>query len=224
MIAIPAYSGTIHIPTMRSLVTDMLGLAKAGIAITLSDEIGSTYLNDARSEILHTFVESQCTDLIFIDHDVCWPGGGMLRLLNHEVDIVGGIYPQRVEPIRFNVRTREENVYPVDEKTGLVDVLGLHTGFLRISKRAAVKMTQHYKDTDITYERQGVKIVGLFDPYRPEGTLRKLGDDYAFCQRWIDIGGKCWLDWQIPMGHIGLKCYAGEFGRFVEAANKDKAA
>jgi hypothetical protein len=145
--------------------------------------------------------------------------------LNHPVDVVGGIYPQRRDPIVFNVRTAAPDVYPVDPKTGLIDVLGLHTGFLRITRRAAQMMTDHYKSFPAnqggTYDRNGTSVVGLFDPYVPTGTQRKLGDDYAFCQRWVDLGGKCWLDASFNMGHIGLKICTGQFGQFVE---KDKAA
>lgn len=218
MIAIPAYTGTVHIPTMRSLMTDALGLAKRGFAVTLNDNCESALINDARSEIVHAFVNSECTDLVFVDWDVVWPAGAMLRLLDYPVDIVGGIYPQRKDPITFSVRTKDEGVYPVDAETGLVEVLGLHTGFLRISRAAADKMTAHYQD--LAYQRRGARIIGLFDAYRDGET--KLGEDYSFCQRWLDLGGKLWLDASFGMAHIGLKPYIGQFGQFVDA--KDKAA
>lgn len=221
MIGLPAYSGTVHIPTMRAIMTDVLILAKRGFAVTLNDNCESSIINDARSEIVHAFVQSECTDLIFVDHDVVWPPGMMGQLLDHPVDVVGGIYPQRKDPITFSVRTIEENVYPVDPKTGLVEVMGLHTGFLRVSRAAAVKMTEHYRDA-LTYERRGADIVGLFDAYRVPGTKRKLGEDYSFCQRWLDLGGKCWLDASFGMAHIGVKPYVGQFGQFVD--KKDKAA
>jgi len=172
---------------------------------------------------VHMFVNSSCTDLIFIDWDVSWPAGSMKRLMGHPVDIVGAIYPQRVEPVTFNVRTHEEGVYPVNTDTGLIDVLGLHTGFLRISRNAAEKMTAHYKDTD-TYERNGHRIVHLFDRYRVPGTDRMLGDDYSFCQRWVDMGGKCWLDPSFSMGHTGLKTFSGNFGQFITEPAEKAAA
>ena len=214
MIGIPAYTGTIHTPTVRALLTDVLGLAKAGIAVTYRDEVTSSIINDARSEIVHDFLASSCTDLIFVDWDVVWPAGAMLRLLNHPVEIVGGIYPQRNEPITFSVRTADENVYPVDPKTGLVKVLGLHAGFLRIARSAAERMAAHYQT--LAYQRSGKRIIGLFDSYRLAGEERKLGEDYAFCQRWNDMGGTCWLDAGFQMAHIGIKPFIGEFGKFVD--------
>jgi len=76
-------------------------------------------------------------------------------------------------------------------------------------------MADHYRET-MTYERHGEQIVHLFDRYRIPDTTRMLGDDYSFCQRWIDLGGKCWLDGTFSMGHVGLKMYHGEFMRFVD--------
>lgn len=222
MIGIPAYTGMIHIPTMRALMADTLDLARAGFAVTLNDDCGSTYLNDARADMVAEFLASPATDLFFIDWDVTWPVGAMRRILSHPVDVVGGIYPLRTDPVTFTVRTAEESVYPVDQKTGLISVMGLHTGFLRITRAAAEKMVAHYADT-LTTSRRGAQIVDLFEPYRIPGTRRKLGDDYSFCQRWLDMGGQCWLDAGFSMGHIGLKMWTGQFGAFVPAETKEAA-
>jgi hypothetical protein len=83
-------------------------------------------------------------------------------------------------------------------------------------------MVAHYADT-LTTSRRGAQIVDLFEPYRIPGTRRKLGDDYSFCQRWLDMGGQCWLDAGFSMGHIGLKMWTGQFGEFVPAATKEAA-
>lgn len=222
MIAMPVYTGMVHAPTMRALLSDAVLLASQGWQITLNDKCGNTLIDEARSECVHLFLQSGATDLVFVDWDVCWPPGAMKQLLDHPVDVVGGIYPKRQDPIEFNVRTAEEGVYPVDQATGLIDVLGLHAGFLRITRKAAQAMTEHYRDT-LTYDRHGKKIVHLFERYRTPGTQQMLGEDYSFCQRWLDIGGKCWLDPHFQMGHIGLKMYVGQFGRFVDAGKKDAA-
>ena len=220
MIAMPVYTGMVHAPTMRALLSDAVLLASSGWQITLNDKCGNTLIDEARSECVHLFLTSDATDLVFVDWDVCWPPGAMKQLLNHPVDVVGGIYPKRQDPIEFNVRTAEEGVYPLDQATGLVDVLGLHAGFLRITRQAAQAMTDHYRAA-LTYDRNGKRIVHLFDRYRTGMTM--LGEDYSFCQRWIDMGGKCWLDPGFQMGHIGLKMYVGQFGRFVDADQKDAA-
>lgn len=221
MLAIPAYTGSINLLTNRSLMLDTLALASAGWSLSLNDEVGNTLIEDMRAQMLHDFIESDATDLVFVDNDVAWPYGALQRLLSHPVDLVGGIYPQRKEPITFSVRTKEKDVYPVDPKTGLVEVEGLHGGFLRITRACAEKMVAAYPDDLI--ELRGKTIPDLFSRFKIPGTHRKLGEDYAFCQRWTDIGGQVYLDAGFNMAHIGLKAYIGQFGAFMPKA-EDAAA
>lgn len=225
MLAMPAYTGVVHLPTMRSLLADIMGLARRGDLVSIEDEVGCGLIHDARAYIFSHFLQSDCTHLMFIDWDVCWQKGAILKLADYDYDIVGGIYPQRKDPITFSVRTDEEGVYPVDQKTQCVEVAGLHGGFMRISRACAEKMVEGYKN--LAFQRDGKTHHDLFSDYwyeRPDGSKGKLGEDYAFCQRWRDLGGKVWLDPSIYMGHIGQKTFAGEFGRFVDAQDKSEAA
>lgn len=215
MLAIPAYTGTMSLLTNRSLMVDALELARSGVSLSINDEVGNTLIEDARAQMFSDFLESSATDLVFIDSDVAWVRGALPRLLSHPVDLVGGIYPQRREPLTFSVRTKEKDVYTVDPATGLVDVEGLHGGFMRITRVCAEKMASAYPDCLI--ELKGKVIPDLFSRFKVPGTHRKLGEDYAFCQRWMDIGGKVYLDAGFDMAHIGLKAYVGRFGRFVNA-------
>ena len=81
-------------------------------------------------------------------------------------------------------------------------------------------MVDAYPDEKI--ELAGKVIPDVFSRFKIPGTHRKLGEDYAFCQRWLDIGGKVYLDAGFHMAHIGLKAFVGRFGEFVNV--KDKAA
>lgn len=228
-IALPAYTGVVHIATMRSLMADIMALGARGDAVRLYDEIGSALLADTRSQMVADFLAGDGTHLVFVDWDVCWDrrAGGMDRLVDHGVDCVAGMYPMRKEPIQFNLRAEQEDgkgLY-VNRQNGLIEVWGVSAGFLCCSRKMLQQMTDHYRD-QLSFDHPKVKgkaAVGLFDPYVVPGTRRKLGEDYAFCQRWRDMGGQVWVDAQISMGHIGSKTYVGEFGRFV-ADNKEETA
>ena len=41
----------------------------------------------------------------------------------------------------------------------------------------------------------------------PGGTRRYLSEDWMFCQRWLDIGGKVYGDAGIVLKHIGSAVY-----------------
>src|SRR5262245_55405439 len=93
-IAVPAYTGQVHLGTMRSLMTDMLLLAARGDKVTIFDESGNAMIAHARDMIVAEFLAGQGTDLVFVDADVFWEEGAILRLVDHPVDVVAGIYPQ----------------------------------------------------------------------------------------------------------------------------------
>ncbi len=54
-IAIPAYTGTIHLGTMRCLINDMLKLAERGDRVTIFDECGNAMIAHARSLMVAKF-------------------------------------------------------------------------------------------------------------------------------------------------------------------------
>jgi len=51
MIAMPAYTGTVHMGTMRCLFTDLIALIKRGDRFTLIDDIGNALIADCRGVI-----------------------------------------------------------------------------------------------------------------------------------------------------------------------------
>ena len=55
MIAIPAYTGTIHMGTMRSLMTDLITLIRRGDKFTLVDDQGNALIADCRGIIATNF-------------------------------------------------------------------------------------------------------------------------------------------------------------------------
>lgn len=217
-IAIPAYTGTVYMATARAIMADLMRFAQRGDTVQLEEVTGCAIIADARNHMVAKFLETPATHMVFVDWDVTWQHGGMLRLVDHGVDLVAGIYPKRSDPIKFDLRTLKEGKehLTVDKKTGLMEVLGAATGFMCMSRHMLQKMTDHYRET-LEYrcpKSPGGKAVGLFDTYRTKDG-DKLGEDYSFCQRWVDMGGKVWLDPHIQMGHIGTKLFAGEFGRWV---------
>lgn len=212
VIAVPAYAGTVHIGTMRSLLTDILSLARSGTAVSMDDECGNTNIADARATMVHRFLETSGTDLVFVDNDVMWQAGSIQRLLDHPVEVVGGIYPKRKDPVEFPVRYADGAGPILDQQTGLLEMGGLSGGFVRWRRSALEKLVAAHQD--LNFEVDGKRVCGLFDPYRA-GEM-KLSEDYAICQRWRDLGGKVWLDPGINMGHAGLKIFVGKFGEFTE--------
>ena len=214
MIAIPAYTGQIHLGTMRSLMTDILTLQHRGDAFMVHDECGNALIADARAVIVAEFLASDCDKLVFVDSDVCWEAGALVRLLDRKEDFVAGIYPQRKDPINYCVKwLNKPELHAVD---GLLEVAGVPAGFMCLSRDMLEKMVAQYPDSEFYCETApGERAWALFADYRIG--KHKMGEDYAFCRRWTDMGGKVWIDPEIKMGHVGYKTFQGHIGNWLKS-------
>ena len=216
-IAIPAYTGTIHLATMRSVLTDLLALQARGDEVTIFDESGNAMIADCRAVIVAKFLASEATDLVFVDSDVCWEAGALVKLVDRPVDFVAGIYPQRRDPPAYCVQWITERAeLRADPETGLLEVAGVPAGFMRMSRSMLRGMVEAYPNTLFHCDdAPDARAWALFDPYRI-GKL-KMGEDYSFCRRFRDIGGKVWIDPEIRMGHVGNKTFPGHLGDWLRA-------
>lgn len=215
-LAMPCYTGTIHTGTFRCVLNDILELAAAGIKVTVQDEAGNAMIGHARSLFCAMFLGTDATDLVFIDHDVTWEPGALLRLLSHPVEMVAGIYPKRADPLGFNVRyMQDRKELWADPATGLLEVEGVPAGMFRISRTALEKMVVAYPEKRFADHHAPKGFAwALFDNIH-EGDAY-FGEDYSFCRRWRQIGGQVWADPNIEMGHIGNKKFTGNFGKWLK--------
>lgn len=224
MIAVPSYTGQVHIATMRSLISDVARIMARGDYVTIVDDIGAADIYDIRARLVARFLSSEATHLMMVDNDVAWAPGGILRLVDHGLDCVAAIYPKRTLPPQFCMRFVDDKVGLVqDEKTGLIEVAGISAGFLCMSRDMLQKMRDRYKDDPIAgiYIRDDQEICGLWDIYRTG--KEKLGEDYSFCQRWRDMGGRIWIDPTIQMAHIGFHGFKMDMMEVLEAEHQKAA-
>ncbi len=213
MVAIPAYSGTIHLGTMRSLFTDLLALQARGDEWEVHDECGNALIADARALIVAQFLASKCDVLVFVDSDVCWQDGALLRLIDAPAEMVAGIYPQRRDPVNYCVKWKGNGELWAND-AGLLEVEGVPFGFVKLTRAMLEKMVGQYPDSEFYVETApDEKAWALFADYRIG--RHKMGEDYAFCRRWTDMGGQVFIDPEISMAHIGFKTFPGHIGDWL---------
>lgn len=231
-IGLPCYGGSLQVLTYKSLMHDIFRLAMGGTEVKVFDELGHADIYLLRAQIVASFLaDKDATDLVMIDSDVGWEPGGLIKLLSHDVDLVAGSYPKRQDPITFMFRSEldEGGALMGDPDTGLIEVWGMPGGFMRMKREALEKMVAHYPDLEALDNMVPTgKTCRLFDPYwiRTSTGNRVLSEDYAFCQRWRDMGGKVFMDASISMAHIGTKAYAGRLGDWTgeKIGTKEEAA
>ena len=213
MIAIPAYTGVVHLSTMRSLMADTIELVKRGDTFTLVDDIGNALIADSRGVIATKFWESDADCLVFVDSDVTWQAGALLKLVDAPVDLCAGVYPNRKDPISYPLHYLDKPELWADPETGLLEVKSVATGFLKLSRACIGKMIQAYPEKHYYTAERDKQFYPLFDHVFEDGY--KWGEDYSFCIRWRKIGGQVWIDPEITMGHVGYKVFQGHLGNWL---------
>jgi hypothetical protein len=228
-LALPCYGATVTVATMRSLMHDMWRLVARGDEVKIFDEVGHADIYSLRAQIVSHFLsDPDATDLVMIDNDVAWDALGLIKLVDHDVDLAAASYPKRDYPITFMYRS-DGGPLMGDAATGLVEVWGMPGGFMKMSRAMLERMADHYRGELGIFDHMvpSQRTVRMFDPYwwtDEQGNRRVLSEDYAFCQRWRDIGGKVYMDVSIPMAHIGTHAFKGCLGAWLDDKKEEQAA
>ena len=185
--------------------------------------LGDSMLPKTRNYFVADFLASDCTDLIMLDDDVWWEDGAILRLLSHPCDVVGGVYPKRQEPLEYPVRRLDGAV--LDPVSGLLEVKYLPGGFLRMTRECLEAMTKHYEHLayhDPDCPNATATALFWFELRVDEDKHKRLapwGEDFEFCWKWREMGGKVWLDSLLRFYHIGRKRYEGCYADDLPASS-----
>lgn len=189
-------------------------LHKAGFQTAYYLLQGNCHVDDARNRVVQAFFQSDCTHLLFLDADVSWQPESLVKLCNHDLPIVGGVYPKRRETDEIPCRLLDG----ATPENGLLEVEGLPTGFLKIS-RESLEQVAAVSDS---YEHEGSTTHILFQRTLENGT--RWGGDLNFCNVYRRLGGKIYADITLRLGHTGEQEFCGSLGSLMRAKTKTTLA
>ena len=100
----------------------------------------------------------------------------------------------------------------------MVEVTHAPTGCMLIKAEVFQKMIKAYPELEINQstmlngkEVKQSNFFNFFDTLHDPKTKKFYGEDFGFCQRWTDIGGKCFIYAMDYITHIGEYPYIGRF-------------
>ena len=149
-------------------------------------------------------------------------------MISYDKDIVTGAYPTKtinwenmsgkkdtsIQGLQQNsVRYASGTSGAAKTQEGLLEVVDGATGFMLIKREVIEKMIKHYPETryipEVYDERsqKGMPKYALFDTMIEDG--RYLSEDYTFCRRWQNMGGKIYVDPSIVLDHVGTYTFKG---------------
>ena len=234
VIATPCFGGQISVLYAASLFKlQKLIRGYSGLNLKILFKDGDALITRARASLISQFLDDpDATHLLFIDADIGFEPEQALRLIECGADMCAAIYPIKridwdkvrttIEAARpnpaaaaFNYVFEVEDPAAVIERGGFVRVRYAGTGFLMIRRQALQRMCSHYPqlqykhDHSIDAATASGNRFALFECMIAEdGTY--LSEDFAFCKRWIDMGGEIWADMNSKLNHVGPMTFCGD--------------
>lgn len=211
LIGTPAHDGRVDVWYCNSLINTVKMAPHFDVLVQPIYMSYDSLVQRARNDLVRLALEEKFDDLIFIDSDQEWNPEWIFKLLQHDVDVVGGTVVKKSDKPMFNVKALKSGL-KID-KNGLMEVEAIGTGFLRISNKALEAVWNQSPE----YINEGKKCRMVFDVQLVDGEL--VSEDNVFCRKWRSLGNKVWIDPTMTCNHIGAKKYSGNFMQFVNQLN-----
>lgn len=188
--------GSIHAETVTSLIGALQTLGDKGVGAAVSVQTGG-YKPHNMNRLVTEAKANNMTHLMSIDCDMIFPSSGILRLLDHDKEIVGGAYNQRGNPQSGDQKI--STVKLADEKGNLITAsqippqlfkcwsLGL--GFVLMNMSIFDKLEKPY----------------FRDFEDDKGEFHT--EDFEFFSKCQKAGIDVWCNPSIQIGHIGSYVY-----------------
>jgi hypothetical protein len=177
--------------------------------------------------------------LLFIDSDISFKSETIFKMIEADKDIIACPYPMKMfetdkmwKKIKETDMVKSEKdllssgyMYPIKigkneliVDKGVMEVTHAPTGCMLIKRNVIEKLIakhpelQIYQPTVINGKEVAKEnFYNLFDTLHDPETRRYFGEDFGFCQRWTDIGGKVYVYVMDHISHIGDHEYCGRF-------------
>lgn len=233
-VATPCFGGMVTQRYMISAMRLLQWADRGGHRVSLELLGYDSLITRGRNTLLAKFLDSgTATHLMFIDADIGFDPGQVVRMLEFDHDVVAGLYPLKAIDWEAGARARvqageSEETAPLryvgvpcegmemEREDGFITGRFAGAGFLLIKRPALLAMTAAYSHTRYLQSHtqavpdSSANLYALFDPMIEPDTGNYLSEDYAFCRRWRDIGGRIWLDTKGRLTHVGPHEFLGQ--------------
>lgn len=199
----------------------------------------SSLVTQGRNLSVGGFMESKHTHLLFIDSDIDFEAKSIQAMIDKDKDVISVPYPMKTfnwdkmfanfkdgkikNPIELAMNG---NTYPMrlpnednfNIENGCIEVSHSPTGCMLIKRSVIEKMIEKYPEMRISQPTiingkpvEKPFLYNFFDTMFNPVDHTYMGEDFAFCKRWKDIGGKCHAIIDQLITHVGEHQYSGRF-------------
>lgn len=210
VICIPVYRSKPMQQTLDAVRGEAPLLEAAGWQHGMVSEIDCPYISAARATMLRKALDAKATAIVFIDSDVSWEPGAILKMLEADGDVVAGTYRFKMDKEKYMGEVL--GLYPQVREDGGIKMESIPAGFLKVTRHAVNFLMKKYPE--LVYGEPCYPHLDLFNHGAHEGCW--WGEDYAFSRRWRDAGGDIWLIPTLNITHHSAeKAYPGNYALYL---------
>ena len=216
----------------------------------------SSLVTQGRNLCVSNFLESEdpYSHFLFIDSDIEFKPETIFKMIEEDKDVIAAPYPLKaldwdklhgrvykkqmdadtMSKMGFTWPIKLEGKKDVSVTKGVMEVTHAPTGCMLIKKDVFKKMIQSYPNLKIEQptivngeESTKPYYYNFFDTFHEPETKRYYGEDFGFCKRWTEIGGKCHIYVEDYLTHVGEYRYTGRLIddldlKKIDESNKSK--
>ena len=180
-------------------------------------------VTDARNVLANRLLETNFSDLLFIDADEGWEPWDVVRLLATCLPFVGAVGRKKSPAPDSDLGSwcflplDNGGTVPITA-AGMVEVDAVGTGMLLVNRGVFEEMREAHPE----WARDGIGASGneafteFFACDLDDTGTRRTGEDISFCRRWRALGGTVFIDPTIAISHYGTHEYGGSVARFFD--------
>lgn len=189
-------------------------LDAAEIDHSLVWEVGCPYISHARATMLRKALDTKPDAVVFLDHDLSWEPGSLVKLIQTPGDVVAATYRfKKADEEYMGLWRIGEHKVALTREDGCVRGEWVPAGFLKVTAHAVHRFMGAYPE--LVYGPRYNPSVDLFHHGAHEGLW--YGEDYAFSRNWNAMGGEIWIVPDLTVTHHGADGtpYVGNFHKFL---------
>jgi glycosyltransferase involved in cell wall biosynthesis len=211
MIGTPCYDGRIDVWYTNSLVNTIKMNYGKDIEIIPMWVSFDALVQRARNDTIQLAIELDVDALVFIDSDIEWNPEWFFKLLEYDEDVVGGTYRKKGDKEEYVLRPLTTKTSELEN--GLIEVSGLGTGFVKLSRDALRYLwdnSEPYYDPKDNKERRMICEVSIIN--------QSLYSEDIMMFNKLSNKFKIYLDTTMTCGHVGPYKFVGDFNKWNDVS------
>lgn len=226
----PCYGGLCLESYVTSIVNLQLALLKEDIQLYIDTTENESLVHRARNVAVGRFMQKHDAEyFMFVDADIHFDPSSVVRLVRSGYDVSVACYPKKFvnwEQAANAARNNDQRnmamlsaslvvnfgASKIKIENGFIPILDGPTGFMVIKREVFKKMEEQYPELWCVNDHQIRDFdhySAVFDCMIDPNSKRYLSEDYAFCRRWQQMGGKIYADITTTLGHVGNLPFSG---------------